>query len=228
MSVTDVYPIEAADPDCIDDAAAADVLRATPWRRLVVLGDSIAAGVREPAEGYRDEGFANRVGQALVAAHDGAAFRNLGVRDARLAEIRDTQLPVALEFEPDLAIVIGGGNDAIRRSYTSERVRSQLREIVVPLAEAGAFVVTIGLFDLGRSGLVPEEHAPAMIERFDELDAVTVEVAAEVGALHVDTHHHPRAADPAIFASDLMHANSRGHAIAFAAIVRALSAAAAA
>jgi hypothetical protein len=40
----------------------------------------------------------------------------------------------------------------------------------------------------------------------------------------VDTHHHPRAADPEIFASDRMHANARGHAIAFAAIVRALSA----
>jgi lysophospholipase L1-like esterase len=224
MSVTEIHPLEAADPDCLDDADAVELLRGTPWRRMVVLGDSVAAGIREPAEGYRDQGFADRVGQALLAAHPEGAYRNLGVRDLRLAAIRDTQLPVALEFGPDLAMVIGGGNDTLARSYDAGRVARELREIVVPLSEAGAFVVTIGLFDLARSGLVPAEFAPAMTERFDELDSVTAAVAAEVGALHVDTHHHPRAADPAIFASDRMHANARGHAIAFAAIVRALSA----
>ena len=223
MTVTAAYPLEAADPDCLADAEAVDLLRAVPWRRMVVLGDSVAAGVREPVDGYRDQGFADRVGQALVAAHPDGAYRNLGVRELRLAAIRERQLPAALDFEPDLAIVIGGGNDALSRSYDSERVAQELREIVVPLAESGALVVTIGLFDLARSGLVPAEYAPAMRERFDELDAVTVRVAAEAGALHVDTHHHPRAADPAIFAGDRVHANARGHAIAFAAIVRALS-----
>ena len=222
MSVTQTYPLEAADPDCLDDAVAAEMLRGTPWRRLVVLGDSVAAGVREPDEGYRDECFADRVGEALLAAHPGGAYRNLGERELRLAAIRDTQLPVALEFGPDLAMVIGGGNDAIARGYDRERVAQELREIIVPLTDAGAFVLTIGLFDLARSGLVPAEYATAMRERFDELDAVTAAVAAELGALHVDTHHHPRASDPAIFASDMMHANARGHAIAFAAIVRAL------
>jgi lysophospholipase L1-like esterase len=224
MSVTEIYPREATDPDCLDDADAVELLRGTPWRRMVVLGDSVAAGIREPLEGYRDEGFADRVGQTLLAAHPEGAFRNLGVRDLRLAAIRDTQLPVALEFGPDLAVVIGGGNDALARSYDAGRVERELREIVVPLSRAGAFVVTIGLFDLPRSGLVPAEYAPAMAARFDELDSITAAVAAEVGALHVDTHHHPRAADPAIFASDGIHANARGHAIAFAAIVRALSA----
>src|SRR5829696_8056006 len=110
MSVTEIYPLEAADPDCLDDAHAVELLRGGPWRRMVVLGDSVAAGVREPVEGYRDQGFADRVGQALLAAHPEGAYRNLGVRDLRLAVIRETQLPIALEFEPDVAIVIGGGN----------------------------------------------------------------------------------------------------------------------
>jgi lysophospholipase L1-like esterase len=224
MSITEIHSPEAADPDCLADADAVELLRGTPWRRMVVLGDSVAAGVREPVEGYRDQGFADRVGGALLAAHPEGAFRNLGVRDLRLAAIRDTQLPVALGFGPDLAMVIGGGNDALARRYDAERVARELREIVVPLSEAGAFVVTIGLFDLARSGLVPQEYAPAMAARFDELDSITAAVAEEVGALHVDTHHHPRAADPAIFASDRVHANARGHAVAFAAIMRALSA----
>ena len=222
MTISEIHPLEATDPDGLDDADAVELLRATPWRRMIVLGDSVAAGIREPVDGYRDQGFADHVGDALLAAHPEGAFRNLGVRDLRLAAIRDTQLPVALEFGPDLAMVIGGGNDALARSYDSGRVAHELREIVVPLSEAGAFVVTIGLFDLARSGLLPPEYAPAMTARFDELDSITAAVAEEVGALHVDTHHHPRAADPAIFASDRMHANARGHAIAFAAIVSAL------
>jgi lysophospholipase L1-like esterase len=224
-ATTRPYPLEAADPDCLSDAEGAALLREVPWRRLVVVGDSIAAGIREPVDGYRDAAFADRVGEALAAAHDGVAYRNLGVRDLRLAEIIERQLPDALAFRPDLAMVVAGGNDAIRRRFDGERIRAGLLDLVRPLAEAGAFVVTIGLFDLARSGLVPPEYAPAMTERFDELDRITAAVAADVGGLHVDTHHHPRAADPAIFASDRIHANARGHAIAFAAIVRALRAA---
>ena len=82
--------------------------------------------------------------------------------------------------------------------------------------------MTVGLFDLPRSGLLPPEVAPLMAERFDELDAITAGVTAGVGGLHVDTHHHPRAADPAIYASDHIHCNALGHAIAFSAVVDAL------
>jgi lysophospholipase L1-like esterase len=40
--------------------------------------------------------------------------------------------------------------------------------------------------------------------------------------VHVDTHRHPLAADPDIYAADRIHANARGHAVAFAAIVDAI------
>jgi lysophospholipase L1-like esterase len=214
--------LEDDDPDCIDPAEAADLLRDAPWRRLLVLGDSVAAGIREPLAGYRDASFADRVAAILAGDRPGFAYLNLGRRDLVLDEIRRTQLVPGLAFEPDLAIVVAGGNDALRRSFDDDAARAGLTAIVAPLAER-AQVVTIGLFDLPRSGLVPAGIAPGTVERFDRLDAITAEVAAEHGAVHVDTHHHPRAADPAIFSSDLIHANARGHAIAAAAIVRALS-----
>lgn len=219
-----LFPQEAADPDCIDPAAAIDMLRGAPWRRMVVLGDSVAAGVRDAVPGYVDEAFANRVGDTLVEAADGFTYRNLAVPQLRLAEIRDQQLTPALAEGPDLALIVGGGNDALGKRFAEERIRRGLEEIVLPLAEAGAYVVTIGMFDIFRSGLIPDEYALPMIERFDRLDAITAEVAEAVGGHHVDTHRHPRAADPAIFASDLMHATTRGHAIAYAAIVRDLAA----
>lgn len=217
------YALEADDPDCRTPGELAALLRDAPWRRLVVLGDSVAIGIREPTSGYRDLSFADRVAEALGDGRGGFAYQNFGVRDLRLAEIRDTQLDLALALQPDLAIVVAGGNDALRRSFDHDRIAAGLREIVKPLAAAGALVVTIGLFDLARSGLVSEEYAPALIERFDHLDAITAQVVAEVGGLHVDTHHHPRAADPGIYSSDLIHANSRGHAIAATAIVETLA-----
>jgi lysophospholipase L1-like esterase len=224
-SFTDPFATEAADPDCIDPVVAAELLHQAPWERMVVVGDSVALGVREPLSGYRDASFADRVADALRPRGRAFAYRNFGIRDLRLAEIRDTQLDLALALEPDLAIVAAGGNDALRRSFDPDCASRELGEIVGALARPGVTVVTIGLFDLARSGILPAEIADPMRERFDILDDVTAAVAADHGAIHVDTHHHPRASDPGIFASDLMHANARGHAIAAAADVEALAAA---
>jgi lysophospholipase L1-like esterase len=190
---------------------------------MVVLGDSVAAGIREPLAGYRDAGVADRVAAALAATRPDFAYRNLGVRDLRVGDVRERQLPVALALAPDLARVVAGGNDGLGRAFDADRVRLELAQIMRPLAAAGALVVTIGLFDIARSGLVPQELAPEMTRRFDLLDVITAEVAAQVGGVHVDTHNHPRAADPSIYASDRIHANARGHAIALAAIVRTLA-----
>jgi len=226
MSVAERWPLEAADPDCVDPAAAAELLRPAPWRRLVVVGDSVAAGVREAVDGYRDRCFADRLGDALAATRAPFAYANLGEPGLELAAIRARQLPAALGRRPDLALVAAGGNDALGRDFDGERVRRELAALVAPLAHAGALVVTIGLFDLARSGLPPADVAPVMAERFDALDAITAALAAEVGGIHVDTHHHPRSADPAIYSRDRIHANARGHAIAFAAIADALARAA--
>ncbi|WP_082582227.1 SGNH/GDSL hydrolase family protein [Aeromicrobium sp. Root236] len=214
---------ESFDPDCIDDAVAAEWLSQLPWQRMVVVGDSVAEGVREPLDGYRNLGFADRIGEALAATRPGFAYRNLGVRGQRLAEIRSTQAAAALEFHPDVTMVVAGGNDVLVEAPDLERVRTELTELVTSFTARGIAVVTIGLFDLARSGLVPATYAEALAERMDQLDAITAEVATEAGAWHVDTHHHPRAADPAIYSSDRMHCNARGHAIAFAAIASSLA-----
>jgi lysophospholipase L1-like esterase len=190
---------------------------------MVVLGDSVAAGVRDPLTGYPDIGFADRVGTTLATGRPGFRYLNLGIRDLRLHEINAAQLRPAIAFRPELALVVAGGNDAFSRRFDETAVRTQLAGMLGALRDAGATVVTVGLFDLARSGLVPAEHAAQLVERFDRLDAITAETTRSLGGIHVDTHHHPRAADPAIYAADKIHANARGHAIAFAVIVRTLA-----
>lgn len=214
--------LEKFDPYCQWPAESEALIRAATWRRLVVLGDSVAAGIREPLEGYRDLDGTARIAEALRTAHPSFAYHNLGERNLRIAEIRERQLRPALELQPDLAIVAAGGNDALARSFDEDHVARELRSLVTPLVEHGALLVTVGLFDLPRSGLVPEPYAAPMAERFDRLDALTAQIAAEHGGVHADNHHHPLTADRGIFASDGIHVNARGHAIVAANLMRAL------
>lgn len=215
---------EADDAWCIDAGLAAQRLRPVPWQRLAVVGDSVTAGVREALDGYRDASFAERLVDALGATRPGFAAINVAIPELTVAEIREQQLPAALAFAPDAVLVSAGGNDAFRR-FDADELRRQLRMLLGPLAGSGAVVVTVGLFDLARSGLVPAEHAGGMARRFDELDGITASVTHRLGGIHVDTHHHPLTADPGLYSSDGVHANARGHAVAFASIVEAIASA---
>ncbi|MFF9343849.1 SGNH/GDSL hydrolase family protein [Streptomyces sp. NPDC014773] len=213
---------ESSDPYCMAPDTAAELLRGLPWNRLAVLGDSVTAGVMGPLPGYRDRSFADRFTDALAATRPGFAAVNLATPHLLLDEIRDRQLGPALDFEPDVVMVSAGGNDAFR-GFDPDAFRAGLASLLTPLAESGARVITIGLFDLARSGLVPPEHAAGMARRFDGLDRVTAGLTHALGGIHVDTHHHPLATDPGIYATDRVHGNARGHAVAFAAIATAVA-----
>lgn len=213
---------EAADPHCMDFAAAAERLRPLPWHRLAVLGDSVTAGVRDPHPGYWDASFSERLRLALASTRTDFDSVNLATPYLRVDEIRAQQLDRALAFRPDVVLVSAGGNDAFA-PYDPAVLRQRIARLLRPLAEAGALVVTVGLFDLARSGLVRAERAAAMAARFDEFDRVSGSITAELGGIHVDTHRHPLAANPDIYAADRVHANARGHAVAFSAIVKAVT-----
>jgi lysophospholipase L1-like esterase len=199
------------------------MLRGAPWRRVAVVGDSIAEGVREPHDGFRDLSWIERIVEPLTAVAPGLTVMNLGQRDLRAAEVRDLQLPAALRFGPDLAIIAAGGNDALRRSFSPERVAGELDSIARPLREAGADLLMIELLDIVASGLVPAEHAGAVDERMAGLAQATREVAGRYGAMLVEMREHPICADPGVYASDRLHLNARGHAIVASEAIRVMS-----
>jgi lysophospholipase L1-like esterase len=218
MTTTDV-------PDVLPFASQVALLRGARWRRLAVLGDSIAEGVREPYPGYLDLSWIDRIAEPLRAVVPGLAVMNLGTRDLLAAEVRERQLAAAIAFRPDLAIVAAGGNDALRRSFSADQVAAELDAIVAPLRRAGADVLMIELLDIVASGLVPPEHAGPLDERMRALAKVTRAVADGHGAMLVEMRGHPVSADPAVYSSDRLHLNARGHAIVGSEAVRVLSAA---
>jgi lysophospholipase L1-like esterase len=209
----------------LSDSELAGVLSGAPWRRLVVVGDSIAEGVREPLEGYRDLSWIDRIAEPLRANVPDLAVLNLGRRDLLAAEVRERQLDAALAFRPDLAIVAAGGNDALRRSFAHDAVERELDAIVGALRGQGADVLMLELMDIVASGLVPPEHAASLGARMRRLADLTRAVARRHGAILVDMRRHPASADPSVYASDRLHLNVRGHAIVAREAVRALGAA---
>jgi len=216
---------ESEDPHCLRAGDSARLLAGHPWRRFAVLGDSVAEGLAEPLSGYSDVQFADRVANELSATAPSFDYLNLGHRGLRTREVRARQLGPALDFRPDLALVVCGGNDAFPATYRPDAVGTELRAMITAL-RAGADVITVGLYNLSYSPSpkVPDWLRPGLRTRMRTLSERTAAIAADLGTLHVNLTAHPAATDPGLFAGDGRHVNARGDAIALAETVRVLAA----
>jgi lysophospholipase L1-like esterase len=214
---TTAAPASAAAP--ADPAVPAVRL---PWRRLVVMGDSVAGGTGDPVPGYPDRPWAATLAAALDDRRGPPGYRNLGAAGARTADVRATQLGPALAFGPDLVVLACGGNDAIRRSFDPGTVAGDLDAMVAALAEQGALVVTFGYLDIGRTRLLPPERRAGVSSRLRTLRDLTGRITRRHGGVLVDFLDHPEAGDE-IFSADQLHPNRRGHALVARETVRALA-----
>ncbi|HXR74042.1 SGNH/GDSL hydrolase family protein [Actinocrinis sp.] len=217
---------EAADPYCLRLGEARTLLAGHPWRRFAVLGDSIAEGVTEPVPGYRPLPLADRVAEELNRSGPGTAYLNLGRRGLRTHEVRATQLDPALAFEPDLALVVCGANDALRPGYETraDAVDHDLAAMIEALQTHGARVITVSIFVRSAYPSLPAWLTPPPTERMATLARRTNAIAARLGTTHVDLADHPTARDPRTISTDGLHGNGRSQAIAAAEIIRALAA----
>jgi len=224
--MTTGFDAELTDPDCLAAGEAAALLAGHPWRRLVVLGDSVANGPFFPVPGYHPLRWNDRVAAELRAAVGDLRYLNLGVEGLLSREVRSRQLEPALQFRPDLALVVCGGNDAFRPGYAEQAgaVDVEVTAMLTALREAGAQPVTIGIFDVSYSPSLPERYRLALRDRLALLAEHLRAVAARFDCVHVDLSRHSRAADPELYAPDGKHGNARSDAIAAAEVVRALGA----
>jgi lysophospholipase L1-like esterase len=213
----------ATDPHCITDEDAATLLQHTPWRRLAVIGDSMAAGVGDEVPGYPSGGWAATVARVLERVRPDRAYLNLGERDRYAAQVREHQLPRALSFRPDLAVVLCGGNDLLRARFDVDAVAAEIDAMVGAFREQGADVITYGLLDITRSGLMPTVYAGAFRERLRAYGEAVGDVSARHGAIHIVLTDHPAAAEQSSYSSDFLHASARGHAVIAAVTMRRLA-----
>jgi lysophospholipase L1-like esterase len=192
MSATQV---ESSDPDLLSTASAASMLTGARWKRLVILGDSLAEDISEPVPGYRDLSWTDRISEALGAVQSEFVAFNLGRRNLLVPEVRMTQLTPALELRPDLAFVVAGVSDLSQREFNSHLVRSELSVMISALRAAGADVLTVG-----------------WPERYCKLATLTAEVSGKFGGIFC------------ALSADPLRLDARGHAIAASEVIRELSA----
>jgi lysophospholipase L1-like esterase len=209
---------EADDPYCLRPGEADSLLADAPWRRLLVLGDSIAVHPGDPVAGYADDTWVQRLTAALRLDE----YRNLGVAGARLADVRTGQLSDGLTFYPDLAVVAAGANDVLPSSLPPD-LWVALERIIGPLSRLGALVVTFGCFDVGRTARLPAGQRAALSDRLRTLGRVTEAVCRRHGGIHVDFADHPAQRD-GVLSADLLHITVRGHAVVATEVIRALAA----
>lgn len=218
---------ELADPDCLTPGESARLLAGHPWRRFVVLGDSVANGPLFPVDGFCPLRWTDRVAAELRAAAPDLQYLNLGVSGLLAREVRSSQLAAALAFKPDLALVLCGGNDAFRRRYAggvAEAVEEEIAAMLAELRDAGAQPATIGIFDVSYSPAVPEGMRLELRQRLAQLAASARELAARYDTVHADLSRHRRSTDPTLYSPDGRHGNARSDAIAAAEMVRQLGA----
>ncbi|MFF8594005.1 SGNH/GDSL hydrolase family protein [Streptomyces sp. NPDC015220] len=215
---------ERVDPYCLKEGEADRLLAGHPWKRFVVLGDSVAEGLGDPVPGYLDQPWADRLATALKRHSPDMAHLNTGRRNTRAALVRSTQLTEVLDFRPDLALVACGGYDTLVTGFDAERVGAELRAIVTALRETGCTVITVSMIDGSRGPRVPAAVRDRLGERLRDLSEVTGRLARDLDTVHIDLFDHPVGGEDGLLSADGRHANRRGHAIAATEAIRTIGA----
>lgn len=212
---------ESADPHCMSDEVADALLREAPWRRLAIVGDSLAEGLGDPVPGYRTACWADRVAEALRRSVPDLAYLNLGRRGLTAAEVRAEQAERAAAFAPDLLGVVCGGNDLLLPGFSPDALAAELDDLLEALAARRTTLFVFALANVVDA--VPELRGGPLERGVHVLNEVTREVAARHGALIVRMYGHPASADRDLFSADRLHASARGHAVIAATTIRALA-----
>ncbi|MFI2229417.1 SGNH/GDSL hydrolase family protein [Nocardia testacea] len=213
---------ESDDPMLVSTDSARALLRAAPWRRYAVLGDSIARGVGEASAGYRELGWADRVAEVLTAVNSEVRYLNTGQIGATSDQMLAEQLAAVLQFRPDLVHISCGGNDLFHPGGDTDRLRANLDTAFSALAATGAQLCAFTVADVWET----ERMAPMrpMRPRMAELNAIVREVAARYDAVLVDFWDHPLRLRPDLMSTDLIHFTTSGHAVVATEMIRALAA----
>ena len=177
------------------------------YRRYVALGDSTTEGLEDlyPDGAYR--GWADRLAEHLAPLEGDFRYANLAVRGKCAHQIRADQLGPAIALEPDLASILAGLNDVLRRTVDIDKIAGEIDAMARGLREAGADLIIVTLPDPVRVNplaRIAARHVVALNERIRA-------IADTHRAYVVDLEAHKVASDPRLWHVDRLHANPEGH-----------------
>src|SRR4051794_17437117 len=117
------------------------------YRRYVALGDSTTEGLQDRYASGEYRGWADRLAEQLAPLEPDFRYANLAVRGMVARRVREGQLEAAIALEPDLASVLAGLNDVLRRTVDIDAVAGEIETMASGLRGAGADLIMVGLPD---------------------------------------------------------------------------------
>lgn len=188
------------------------------YHRFVALGDSQTEGIGDGDEirGYR--GWADRLADRLAELNPDLRYANLAVRGKLAREVRAEQLAPALALRPDLATVVAGVNDLLRRRFDVAEVIGHVEAMFAALTAAGARVATLTFPNIGK--ITP--LARPLVPRVIAYNAGIRAAAARHDVRVVETFPIAVTTDARIWSRDRLHASPLGHTRIAASMAHAL------
>lgn len=184
------------------------------WRRYVAVGDSFTEGLWDSPQGEDGpvRGWADVLAGLLserrrAAGAEPLRYANLAVRGRLLRPIVADQVPRALELEPDLVSLVGGGNDILRPTADPDRLANGLEQAVARIRATGADVLLATGFDSAGSPIVSTTRA-----RVGVYNAHIWSIARRHGAHVLDLWGMRHLHDFRMWAPDRIHLTSEAHA----------------
>lgn len=172
--------------------------------RWVAVGDSFTAGTGDdPQHG----GWVARTANALARADRVGGFRNLAAPGARLAAVLHDQVPLVVD-RVEIISAIAGANDLMARRVNPAIVLGQIDELLDWALNHADLVLTCTCpnFLVSRSAQLPRLAA-----RIDTVNEHVEQRRTGAAGRLVVVDAHAVLAEPALWATDGIHANPRGH-----------------
>ncbi|TDE94325.1 SGNH/GDSL hydrolase family protein [Occultella glacieicola] len=165
----------------------------------------------DPQDPERVRGWADQLAGSLSARRVDAGltaleYANLAIRGRLLERIVDEQLPVALEAEPDLISLVGGGNDLLRPGSDPDRMAGVLEDAVHRVRRAGVDVLLATGTDTRQAGVLR-----AIRGRVAVYNAHIWSIARRHDAYVVDVWGLRAIQDWRMWAQDRIHLTTEGH-----------------
>jgi lysophospholipase L1-like esterase len=183
-------------------------------RSLAVLGDSGPVGVGDPLPGGGWRGFGPLLRDSFGGSVSGAGsvrYTNTSFLGARMACVRQRQLPDVLPCAPDVAVLLVGMNDTLRSDFDPARLHADYDAVVGSLRAAGSTVLTVRYHDHSRVFWLPGPLRRALRQRIAQLNAVTDAVVAAHGIDCLDLHTMEGGYHRAAWSIDRLHPSEFGH-----------------
>jgi lysophospholipase L1-like esterase len=176
--------------------------------RFIVLGDSAAAGIGDSDKHGNNFGWGYYLARAIQSP---LVYSNISRPGAQSQEILDVQLKHALDFKPDLAAVIVGGNDLLRNGFSPQKFHHNLRKIVGALSSQNCTVMLLELHDPNKLLKLPKTLAGILDRRINMVNAITRAVAQEFSTKLLQTRTISDIYSKDMWHVDRMHPSKKGH-----------------